>query len=103
MLVCLDALVKVVQALGQLAEYFPLCGRFLVLDCLLAVLGHFRAPDGVDAEVFVEDHEEIVEPAFTETFVAELGVVRVGGVMLDVCQYCLRCVDDKDSRLRCQT
>lgn len=89
MLVCLDALVKVVQALGQLAKDFPLRGRFLVLDCLLAVLGHFRAPYGVDTEVFVEYHEEIVEPAFTETLVAELGVVRVGRVVLDICQYYL--------------
>lgn len=42
--------------------------------------GHVGAPDGVDAEVFVEDHEEVVEPALAEPFVSELGEgVRGGG------------------------
>lgn len=41
--------------------------------------GHVGAPDGVDAEVFVEDHEEVVEPALAEAFVSELGVGIVGG------------------------
>lgn len=74
MLIGFDALVEMVQAFGQLAENFPFRGGFLVLDRLLAVLGHFGAPDGVDAEVFVQHHEEVIEPSFTQTLVAELCV-----------------------------
>lgn len=40
---------------------------------------HVGAPDGVDAEVFVEDHEEVVEPALAEPFVPELGEGIGGG------------------------
>jgi hypothetical protein len=43
------------------------------LHLLGAILGHFGAPDGVDAQVFVEDHEEAVEPAFAEAFVVKAG------------------------------
>jgi hypothetical protein len=43
------------------------------LHGLGAVLGHLGAPDCIDAEVFVENHEEAVEPAFAEAFVIEAG------------------------------
>ena len=35
-----------------------------VLHLLGAVLRHLRAPDGVDAEILVKDHEQAIEPAF---------------------------------------
>jgi len=77
----LDGLVDVVQAFGQLAENLPLLGALLVQQLLLSVLCHFGAPDGVDAQVFVEDHEEVVEPAFAETLVLELCVVGLRGAV----------------------
>ena len=43
---------------------------------------HVGAPDGVDAQVLVQDHEEVVEPALAEAFVLEVGVVGVGWVRL---------------------
>lgn len=68
-----DGFGLVVQALGEGPENFPFFGGFLVLHGLGAVLCHLGAPDCVDAEVFVEDHEEAVEPAFAEAFVVEAG------------------------------
>jgi len=44
--------------------------------------GHVGTPDGVDAQVFVEDHEEVVEPALAEAFVVDVGVAGVGGIGL---------------------
>lgn len=82
MAVGLDGLVEVVQPLGQLAQNLPLRRRLLVVDGLLAGLCHLRAPDGVDAQVLVEDHEEVVEPALAEPLVLELRVAGVGGVGL---------------------
>jgi len=45
-------------------------------------VSHFSAPDGVDTQIFVEDHEEVIKPALAEPFVLELGVVIVRGVGL---------------------
>lgn len=84
MLVRFDGLVEVVQSFGQLAQDLPFRCGLLVLDGLLAELGHLRAPDGVDAEVFVEHHKEVVEPALAESLVAELGVAGVGWVVLSI-------------------
>lgn len=77
-LVCLNALVEVVESLGELAENLPLSSRLLVFHRLLTGLSHLGSPDGVDAKVFVENHEEVVKPSFTKTLVLELciGVVR---------------------------
>lgn len=41
---------------------------------VVALLSKCGAPDGVDAEVFVKDHEEVVEPAFAKALIVELGV-----------------------------
>ena len=91
------------QALSQFAKDFPLFGGFRV-HCVLGLwggagvgrgggrgfcAGHVCAPDCVDAQVFVEDHEEVVEPALAKTFVLEVGVIGVRGVglgALSVCQ-----------------
>lgn len=108
------------QTLGQLTEDLPLLcafavngggggGRGVWVGGCLGGAGHVGAPDGVDAEVFVEDHEEVVEPALAEAFVLEVGVVGVGGVRLeggDV-SYCGRHVQggwmERGLRLRCRT
>jgi hypothetical protein len=37
-------------------------------------LSHLCAPDGVNSEILVENHEQIVEPSFAETLVTELCV-----------------------------
>lgn len=66
-----DGFVLVVQALSEGAEDLPLFGGLLVLHLLGTVLGHFGAPDGVDAKILVENHEEAVEPALAEAFVIE--------------------------------
>lgn len=34
-------------------------------------------PNRVDAQIFVQHHEEVVEPALAEAFVMKLGVRRV--------------------------
>ena len=70
-----------VQPLRQLAQDLPLLGRFAVFAGRVFRFGagHVGAPDGVDAEVFVEDHEEVVEPTLAETLVVELGVLVFGG------------------------
>lgn len=74
MLVGFDAFVEVVQSLGEFAEDLPFRRGLLVLDRLLSELGHLRSPDGVDAEVLVENHEQVVQPALAETLVLELGI-----------------------------
>ena len=45
---------------------------------------HVGAPDSVDTQVFIEDHEEVVEPALAEAFVVEVGIGCVSGVGLDL-------------------
>lgn len=67
------------QALRQLPQNLPLLGRLAVFagGVFGFGAGDVGAPDGVDAEVFVEDHEEVVEPALAEAFVVELGVLGV--------------------------
>jgi len=59
------------KTVGEGTKDLPFFSRFLVLHLLGTVLGHFGAPDGVDAEVFVENHEEAIKPAFAEAFVVE--------------------------------
>lgn len=55
--VCLNGFVCVLQAFGKGTQNLPFFGGFPVLHALGAVLSHLRAPDGVDAQVLVEDHE----------------------------------------------
>ena len=68
----LDRLVGVLQSLRKGAENLPLLGRLLVLHALRPVLRHLRAPDGVYAEVLVENHKQAVEPPLAEALVVEL-------------------------------
>ena len=81
-LVRLDRFIRVVQALRQLAKDLPLLGALLVEELLLPVLCHFGAPDGVNAQVFVKNHEQIVEPAFAKALVLELCVVWLRGAVV---------------------
>lgn len=82
MLIGFDGLVDMVQALREFAEDLPFRRRFLVVDRLLFRLGHFRTPDGVHAQILVEDHEQVIQPPLTESLVAELGIRRLGNVRL---------------------
>ena len=70
------------QAFGKFPQYLPLLGRLLVLRRIGGLLCERGAPDGVDAQVFIEHHEKIIEPALAEAFVMELCVAGIGGRQL---------------------
>lgn len=71
-----------VKAGSKGAKDFPFFGGLLVLQGLGAVLSHLGSPDGVDAEVFVEDHEKAVEPALAEAFVVKASELLFGSIGL---------------------
>ena len=74
------------QSFRQVAENLPFLGRFLVVEGLLLAFRHVGPPDRVDAQVFVQDHEEVVEPPLAETLVLELGIMGVRWVRLNELQ-----------------
>lgn len=77
MLVGFDTFVEVVEPFGEFAQDLPFRRRLLVLHRLLSGLGHLCSPDGIYAEVFVEDHEKVVQPPLAKALVLEL---RVGSM-----------------------
>lgn len=71
------------QPFCQLAEDLPFLGRFLVVEGLLFAFGHVGPPDRVDAQVFVQYHEEVVEPPLAQTLVLKLCVIVMRWVGLE--------------------
>lgn len=43
---------------------------------------HVRPPYCIDTEIFIQNHEKIVEPSFTETLMLEVCVIGVSWVRL---------------------
>ena len=100
-LIRLNRLVTVVQALGEVTKDFPLFGALAIYGIVVVVAAgsvkcwgrglwlvrrfstrHVSAPNSIDAQVFVQDHEEIVQPTLAKALVLELRVVRKARVML---------------------
>lgn len=81
--VCLDRLLVVLKTFGKTTENLPFLGRLLVLHGLGTVLRHLCAPDGVDAQVLIQHHEEAIEPTLAETLVVEAGQVFLSSCALN--------------------
>lgn len=66
-----NGLLGVLETVCERAEDLPFLGGFLVLHRLSAVLRHLRTPDGVYAQVLVENHEQAVQPTLAETLIVQ--------------------------------
>lgn len=75
-LVGFHGVVMLVQPGRKVPQKLPACGRSAVLHqklviWLLPSARDLSAPCGINLEIFVENHEEIVKPPLTKTFILE--------------------------------
>jgi hypothetical protein len=67
-------------SLSASSPKIPFFGRLLVQQLLRTELCHLGAPYRVHAQVLVEHHEEVVEPALAKPLVVEVCVILLVGI-----------------------